>query len=78
MGSRESVPDEQMVQNAISSTQKLWDSDNLLVILRDDHFRICAASKAMKNLFHVDEKIWKEKFYLRNIISVMLDADLFF
>jgi transcriptional regulator with XRE-family HTH domain len=78
IGSRETVPSEEEVQRAISITSRLWDDENLFVILRDDHFRLCAASKGIRKLFKISETDWSEKCYLQNIITVMLNPQLQF
>jgi len=76
VGSRETAPDLEDIKHALDLTKELWESHELLVIIRDDHFRICAASVAMRSLFGVTEEIWQKKYFLRNIISVMLDPSL--
>jgi len=76
MGSRETAPNDAEIQRAVALTKELWESKELLVILRDDHFRICAASYAIKDVFAIDANIWNSKVYGRNLISVLLDPEL--
>jgi transcriptional regulator with XRE-family HTH domain len=76
IGSRETAPSEQDINEAVEDINELILSKEILLILRDDHFRICAASQAIKDVFDITDEVWKEKCYLRNIISMMLDESL--
>lgn len=75
-GSRIKAPSEDEINKVIKLMGPIWDRPDLMLILRDDHFRLCAATAGIKNLLKIDQKTWDEKCYLRNIATVMLDQDL--
>lgn len=76
IGSRSNSPTEKEINQVISSTSDIWNDKNLLVVLRDDHYRVCAVSSGMKLLLGITEDQWLEECYLHNIISVMLNQKL--
>ncbi len=78
VGSRIKAPTESEIMQVTDLMKEVWVNPNVYILLRDDHFRLCAASKGILNLFKITEEDWNEKYYLRNIASVMLDKRLKF
>ncbi len=78
IGSRIKAPTEQEIKEVIYLMKEVWSNPNILILLRDDHFRLCAASKGILNLFKISDEEWEKYYYLRNIAAVMLDKNLKF
>lgn len=76
IGSRSEVPTGEEIESIISKTKNIWSDESALVLLRDDRFRLCEASKGFKMAVNVSESLWRQSYYLRNIVSIVLDVKL--
>lgn len=76
IGSRVDCPSEEEVNLAIKLTSELWSNNDTFILLRDDHYRICEISSGLKKFLNITKTDWEKHWYLRSILSVMLDINL--
>lgn len=76
IGSRIQAPTPEDINYVIKLMGDVWENPNIFLLLRDDHFRLCAASKGIKNALNVTEEMWEKKYNLRNIAAIAVDPDL--
>ena len=75
IGSRTELATLNEIAKVVVETNEIWAMEDAFVVLHDDHFRLCASTVGLRNIFGVTKEQWDQFINLRNVVSLVLDSN---